>query len=151
MANVDSAAAYRLVPVHPQDSPLLGLSWEDSLLINLMFPVGAAFGTPNIQCNCRCHSVACRAGRSGTHRALPRWLCCSWQPKIAAVPSGTRLPGSLNFLVHSSAWLGLSLASHKTIGPTDGLTCLVITIVTGANELSLSPDKLARLRSLLIE
>ena len=38
MAKVDIEATNRLVPVHPQDQLLLGLSWEGSLFVDPMLP-----------------------------------------------------------------------------------------------------------------
>ena len=40
MAKVDIEAAYRLIPVHAHDRPLLGLLWEDSLFVDPMLPFG---------------------------------------------------------------------------------------------------------------
>ena len=30
MVKLDIKEAYRIVPIHPQDQPLLGIMWEDS-------------------------------------------------------------------------------------------------------------------------
>ena len=40
MTKVDIESAYRLVPVHPQDRPLLAMSWQGQVYIDLMLPFG---------------------------------------------------------------------------------------------------------------
>ena len=40
MAKVDIELAYRLIPVHTQDRPLLGFVWEGMMFINPMLPFG---------------------------------------------------------------------------------------------------------------
>ena len=40
MVKADIKEAYRMVPIHPQDQPLLGIMWEDSLYIDKTLPFG---------------------------------------------------------------------------------------------------------------
>ena len=40
MAKVDIETAYRLVPVHPQDRPLLGMEWRGDVFVDPMLPFG---------------------------------------------------------------------------------------------------------------
>ena len=40
LAKVDIQSAYRIVPVHPEDRPLLGMSWEGSLYFDAVLPFG---------------------------------------------------------------------------------------------------------------
>ena len=40
LAKVDIESAYRLIPVHPQDRPLLAVRWNGKIFINLMLPFG---------------------------------------------------------------------------------------------------------------
>ena len=40
MAKVDIEAAYRLVPVHPHDRPLLGMEWKGQVFADPMLPFG---------------------------------------------------------------------------------------------------------------
>ena len=44
LAKVDVRQAYRIVPVHPEDRPLLGMMWEGSLFVNsaLLFGLRSA-------------------------------------------------------------------------------------------------------------
>ena len=42
MVKLDIKEAYRIVPIHPQDQPLIGVMWEDSesVYINKTLPFG---------------------------------------------------------------------------------------------------------------
>ena len=40
LAKVDVRQAYRIVPVHPEDRPLLGMMWEGSLFVDSALPFG---------------------------------------------------------------------------------------------------------------
>ena len=40
LAKIDIEAAYRLVPVHPQDHPLQAVRWKENTYIDLMLPFG---------------------------------------------------------------------------------------------------------------
>ena len=40
LAKVDLKGAYHMVPVHPQDRPLLGVEWEGWVYVNTALPVG---------------------------------------------------------------------------------------------------------------
>ena len=40
MAKMDIESAFRIVPVHPDDRPLLGMKWDGQLYIDLTLPFG---------------------------------------------------------------------------------------------------------------
>ena len=40
LAKVDVASAYRIIPVHPEDRMLLGMSWEDKVYVDKQLPFG---------------------------------------------------------------------------------------------------------------
>ena len=40
LAKLDIQSAYRLVPVHPDDRPLLGMKWEEKLYLDTALPFG---------------------------------------------------------------------------------------------------------------
>ena len=40
LAKVDIKSAYRMVPVHPEDRLLLGMSWNGALYVNAALPFG---------------------------------------------------------------------------------------------------------------
>ena len=40
LAKFDIESAYRLIPVHPDDRPLLGMMWRDKLCVDTALPFG---------------------------------------------------------------------------------------------------------------
>ena len=40
LAKVDIKSAYRIVPVHPDDRPLLGMMWKEALYVDSALPFG---------------------------------------------------------------------------------------------------------------
>ena len=40
LAKIDIKSTYRIIPVHPDDRPLLGMLWEDQLYVDAALPFG---------------------------------------------------------------------------------------------------------------
>ena len=40
LTKIDIRGAYRLIPIHPEDRPLLGISWNDNIYVDLALPFG---------------------------------------------------------------------------------------------------------------
>ena len=40
LAKMDVKQAYRMIPVHPQDRPLLGMEWEGDVYVDKVLPFG---------------------------------------------------------------------------------------------------------------
>jgi len=51
-------AAYRLIPVHPQDRVLQGMQWRGMIYIDLMLPFGLRSAPKNYKCYGRCSALA---------------------------------------------------------------------------------------------
>ena len=67
MAKLDIQSAYRMIPVHPGDRRLLGMSWGGHLYVYTVLQ----FGFPhNIYCSCRCPAVDTRDARGEICHAL---------------------------------------------------------------------------------
>ena len=47
MVKADVKEAYGMIPIHPQDQPLLGIIWEDSVYIDKTLPFGL-YSAPKI-------------------------------------------------------------------------------------------------------
>ena len=50
LAKLDIQRAYRNVPVHPEDRPLLGMEWEGQVFVDAVLPFGLrlAVGPKNL-------------------------------------------------------------------------------------------------------
>ena len=52
LAKIDIQSAYGIVPVHPQDRPLLGAQWRGSVYVDAMLPFGLHFAPEDIYSPC---------------------------------------------------------------------------------------------------
>lgn len=143
IAKIDIKSAYRLVPVHPDDRPWLGMQWMDRIYVDTKLPFGLR-SAPKI------------------FNALADGL--EWCVAAAGVPDIFHYlddfavvgpPGSdlclqyLSTLKRVCQDLGVPLAPEKEEGPSTKLTLLGIEIDTVKGELRLPEDKLHRLLGML--
>ena len=143
MAKVDIESAYRLIPVHPQDRPLLAMEWKGKVFIDPMLPFGLRsapkiFNAVADALNWILH----RAGIEHVYHYLDDFI-------ILAPPGSPQCQQALDILDRICQILGIPLAVHKRDGPTTRLTFLGIEIDTVAGQLRLPADKLQRLLELL--
>ena len=143
LAKVDIEAAYRLVPIHPDDRPLLAINWEGHTYIDAMLPFGLC-SAPKIF-NAVADALAWHLHNSGVNHIdhyLDDFI-------LLGAPNTTQCQDSLDTLDRECLRLGVPLAPHKRDGPTTCLTFLGIEIDTVHLLLRLPQDKLQRLAGIL--
>ena len=137
MAKIDLHQAYRIIPVHPDDHPLLGVTWQGQTYIDTALPFGL--------------------------RSAPK-IFSAFTDALAWVLGSTEVKWQLHYLddflflghpgtqeceqglCQAMATLGhlsVPIAAHKTEGPSTVLTFLGIQIDSEAMSLCLMPDKVA--------
>ena len=143
LAKIDIESAYRLIPVHPQDRILQAVRWGDSLYVDPMLPFGLR-SAPKIF-NAVADSLDWFLHQSGIAH------CCHYLDDFILIgpPNSPDCSHAVSVLNAACHWLGVPIAEHKRDGPTTCLTFLRIQIDTMAGELSLPPEKMERLVSLL--
>ena len=145
LAKIDIESAYRLIPVHPDDRPLLGMQWEGSLYVDPMLPFGLR-SAPKVF-NAVADALCWHLHQSG----IPLLRHYLDDFIIVAPPHSTQCEESLTILDRECQTLGVPIAEHKRDGPTTCLTFLGIEVDTVAGELRLPAVKLQRLRTLLLD
>ena len=145
LAKVDIEAAYRLIPVHPQDRPLLAMQWQGKLYVDPMLPFGLR-SAPKIF-NAVADALNWHFRQSGISLIL-HYLD---DFIIIAPPDSPQCALALAILKAECKRLGVPIAAHKTEGPSTLITFLGILIDTISGLLRLPADKLCRLQSLLRE
>ena len=144
LAKIDIESAFRLVPVHPQDRPLLGVRWDDQLFIDPMLPFGLR-SAPKIF-----NAVADALHWYLGNRGVPHIFHYLDDFIFLGAPHSTQCQDSLLTLNQVCKELGVPIAEHKWDGPA---TCLLvflgIEINTVAGILRLPSEKLSRLQTLL--
>ncbi len=132
LAKVDIEAAYRLIPVHPDNRPLQAMTWNGSVFIDPMLPFGLR-SAPKIF-----NAVA---------DALNWHLEQMGIPEVYHYLDDFIGHDYLATLEKECQTLGVPLAAHKREGPSTSLTFLGIEIDTVAGQLRLPSEKLGRLTS----
>eukprot|EP00731_Ephydatia_muelleri_P014783 Em0008g503a len=145
MTKVDIEAAYRLVPVHPHDRPLLGMEWKGQIFADPMLPFGLR-SAPKIF-----NAIADALEWYLKSRGIAHVFHYLDDFAIVGSPSSDECMRALSVMRQACVELGIPLAEHKTEGPATRITFLGIMIDTTAGQLSLPPEKLARVQSLLTD
>ncbi len=145
LAKVDIEAAYRLIPVHPQDRILQAVQWGGNTFVDPMLPFGLR-SAPKIF-NAVADALQWHLAQAGVE-VLFHYL----DDFIMVAPPESHLCHAwLQILIQECARLGVPIAAHKTEGPSTVVVFLGITIDTAKGELRLPEDKLSRLQDLLEE
>ena len=140
-------SAYRIVPVHPDNRPLLGMLWQDHLYmyIDASLPFGLR-SAPKLF-----NAIADALEWIARHLGV-EFL---WHYLDDFITIGRSNSDECHFHLHVLCEvcqrLGVPLASEKIVGPSTCLPFLGIVIDSVAQELRLPADKLTRIRSLLTE
>ena len=140
LAKIDVKQAYRMVPVHPDDRGLLGMSWEGKVYIDKTLPFGLR-SAPLI-----CTAVADALlwlmrgkGVSFVDHYLDDFITLG-KPKSMECADNFRL------LLETCKETGTPVEAEKSEGPTTKLIFWGIETDSSAWEMRLPTEKLAKLR-----
>ena len=139
LAKLDIQRAYRNVPVHPEDRPLLGMEWEGQVFVDAVLPFGLR-SAPKIF-NSLADALAWVLQQKGVC-ALLHYLD---DFLLIGKPHSDECAVSLELTEAVCRLLGVPLAMLKREGPSCLLVFLGILIDTMAMELRLPPERLERL------
>ena len=145
LAKVDIKSAYRIVEVHPEDRPLLGMQFDGLTFVDSVLPFGLR-SAPKIFTALAdaLEWVVRRAGVETLLHYLDDFL-------IVAHPASEQCSEDLRKLRHVFARLRIPVAMEKLEGPTTQLTFLGIELDTHRMVLRLPQEKLRELRTLLAQ
>ena len=140
MAKMDIKSAYRLIPVHPSDRPLLGMRWRDHLFLDKTLPFGLR-SAPKIfnavadalQWVLQQRGVAC------VYHYLDDFITLGERGKDSCAKN-------LQIILDVCKELGVTVATEKCEGPTTRIVFLGIEIDSERLEMRLPTDKLERLK-----
>lgn len=143
LVKIDLKDAYRLVPVHPDDYPLLGVCWDGDTYLDRALPFGLR-SAPKIFSAVadflawvlHCHGIAHQL------HYLDDFL-------FLGAPYTDEAARALEIVSRVFRTVGVPIAVHKTEGPDTVLVFLGIMIDTLNFELRLPEEKLTRLKAQL--
>lgn len=143
LAKIDIQSAYRIVPVHPDDRPLLGMSWEGSLYFDAVLPFGLC-SAPKIFT-----AIADALQWIVQHAGVPTVLHYLDDFLIISTPNPAQCHHELQQLLSIFSSLQVPVASDKLEGPTTKLTFLGIELDTSSMTKRLPLTKLTELKATL--
>ena len=135
LAKVDIEAAYRQIPVHPQDCPLQALKWEGRFYVDPRHPFGLRSALKIF--NAVAEWVLTQAGIPCIRHYLDDFI-------IVSLPASPQCQQCLDILDSVCRALGVPMAVHKREGPTTCTIFLGIEVDTVAGELAGVPPWLER-------
>lgn len=143
LAKVDVEAAYRNVPVHPEDRWLLGMLWKEAIYVDTVLPFGLR-SAPKLF-TALADALEWVLQQEGVS-CLQHYL----DDFFTMAPAGQQqCAANLAIIRRVCVQLGLPLKEEKIEGPSTSLVFLGIEIDTDRMELRLPTEKLSRLRGQL--
>ncbi len=136
LAKLDIQAAFRIIPVHPDDRHFLGMQWRKELYIDATLPFGLR-SAPQIfsaVADGLEWIIRSRGVQNITHY-IDDFI-------IVGPPDSLQCTADLETTLSACAELGVPIASSKTEGPSTCLTILGIEVDTRLMELRLPQDKI---------
>ena len=143
MAKFDLKAAYRQIPVHPDDRCLLGMSWENELYIDTTLPFGLR-SAPMIF-SAVADGLAYIIREKGV-KGLDHYLD---DFSLISPPKSSECQMNLVTALETCDEVGFLVAPEKTEGPVTEINLLGIVIDSERLELRLPAEKLQKLRELV--
>ena len=140
LVKVDIKEAYRIIPVHPHDQPLLGVEWDGAVYIDLALPFGLR-SAPKI------FSAVADALQWILIQKGVRTVLHYLDDFIIVARSWSEANYQREILVSTCHALGVPLEPSKLEGPATCLSFLGIEFDTMAFQLRLPTDKLVRLKA----
>ena len=143
MAKVDIKSAYRIVPVHPEDRYLLGVQWNDQVVVDKVLPFGL-----------RSAPLIFTAIADALQWIMEKNNVCNIFHYLddfitLGPPGSTTCQENLEGIVKTCENTGAPLELSKSEGPTARLTFLGMELDTNKLEIRLPAAKLDRLKLLL--
>ena len=145
LSKVDIKQAYRMVPVHPEDRPLLGMVWDGGLYVDTALPFGLS-SAPKIFT-----AVADAIEWIAKHEGIGDIMHYLDDYLLIAPPDSEKGKQDLDRLLAIFERLQVPVASHKLEGPAQCITFLGIEVDTQAMALRLPRPKLDELKRLVYE
>ena len=143
LAKFELKSAYRMVPVHPSNQQLLGINWQGLTYSDAALPFGLR-SAPKIF-----SAVADTLAWAMFSNGVEFFIHYLDDFLIFGPPQSDTALTSLTTALRTCSQLHFPVAADKTAGPSTILVFLGILINTSDGSLSLPPEKLSRLHTLL--
>ena len=145
LGKMDVESAFRIIPICPQDRPLLGFHWEGKFYMDAVLPMGCSSSCQIFETfSTALEWIAkTKLGAAGVVHMIDDFLFMA--------PSKEKCALDMRKFAEMCEGSGIPLAPDKTVGPDTTLPFLGITLDTVSMEARLPEDKLTDCRSILSE
>ena len=143
LAKTDIKSAFRIIPVHPQDYPLLGIKWADNYYFDRCLPMGCSSSCAIFEAfrtSLECLSL---------HKFKASAVLHILDNLLFVASSLEKCHTDLANFLHLCDYLGVPIAHEKTVEPKTTIEFAGITIDSISQEARLPPDNLQKCRTLL--
>ena len=145
LAKMDVASAYRMVPVHPEDRPLLAIQWAGQLYYDTRLPFGLR-SAPKI------FTAVADALQWVFEKQGVSWVAHYLDDYITMGPPGSNTCAhNLEVMLSTCVELGVPTAPGKCAGPASSLVFLGFELDTEALVVRLPTSKLEQTQRLVRE
>lgn len=143
LIKVDVKSAFRLLPIHPSDFPLLGMQFQQQYFVDKALPFGLSVSCALFEkfSHFLEWCVKNDAGTNNLIHYLDDFLGCAREHAVA-----THL---LSTTLNTFQSLGVPVASEKVEGPETCLKYLGLTIDTQSMHVRIPKEKISELKSLI--
>ena len=144
MAKTDIKSAFRIIPVHPDDHPLLGMKWENLYYYDRCLPMG---------CSSSCsifEAFSTALEWIAIHRLGASCVLHILDDFLFIADTKQKCQSDLNNFLSMCQVIGVPIAEEKTVGPDTSLQFAGITLDSVLQEARLPEDKLHKCHTLLI-
>ena len=152
MFKVDIKHAFRIVPVHPEDWPLLGMVWDGQYYVDKVLPFGLRSSPAifNHLAEALCWILRHNYSLVGLEHYLDDFMCVS-PPSFNVPLSSAALQKATLLQVFDNLGVPVATGDGKVVGPTTCMTVLGIEVDSTEQVMRLPADKLTQLLSSLAE
>lgn len=143
LAKFDLKAAYRNVPIHPDDRWMLGMAWEDQVYVDIALPFGLRSAPIIFSALADALEFAIRSkGVKEIGHYLDDFV-------IVGPPKSAQCSRDLQKSLETCVEMGFPVAEEKTRGPATMIRFLGVELDTERLELRLPAEKLIKLREIV--
>ena len=145
MAKMDIESAYRMVPVHPGDRPLLGMRWKGEIFFDTRLPFGLR-SAPKI------FSVVADALQWSFQQGGVSWVAHYLDDFVTVgAPDSLECQSNLDRMLLACRRLGVPVAQEKCAGPATRMVFLGFELDSLEMIIRLPEEKLGRTMQLIKE
>ncbi|XP_021342872.1 uncharacterized protein LOC110443160 isoform X1 [Mizuhopecten yessoensis] len=144
LAKTDIEDAFRIIPIHPKDYPLLGFTWEDKIYYDCCLPMGASSSCQIFELFSSALQwiMMTKYKAAGMSHILDDFL-------FVGPPDNPKCKQDLQSFLSLCGRLGVPIKADKTEGPTTIITIYGLEVDSIKMECRLPLEKLVKMRQAL--